>query len=274
MDKKAAQKVLRQRRAQDNQKMREGMRTGDERYLPARDKGPVRAFVRDYVDTRISFMEYLLPVLVLIMALQFAGLPQLSGPIWSATILLLVLEVALAALAAQQGDPGPVPRGERLKGWRFYALMRAIQLRPLRMPKPRSGSAPAPAQALLTLRPAVEPHRAVDLALALEQGDRGRALVGEVGPELADPRLGLGAGRELWRPSAGSTVEPSSASSRHHHGLSEDGGILGLLDVGLHERRPDTTNTSGRPRTSTSTSAPSSTWWVEQRERDALAQRR
>jgi len=136
MDKKSAQKVLRDRRAQDNQKVREGMRSGDQRYLMERDKGPVRAFVRDYVDTRISFMEYLLPVLVLIMALQFAGQQQLSSTLWSATILLLVLEVAwlLSRLSKEIRTRFPE---ENARGWRFYALMRAIQLRPLRMPKPR-----------------------------------------------------------------------------------------------------------------------------------------
>lgn len=135
-DKKSAQKLLRERRAQDNQKVREGMRTGDQRYLMERDKGPVRAFVRDYVDTRISFMEYLLPVLVLIMALQFAGQQELSSTLWSATILLLVLEVAwlLSRLGKEIRTRFPE---ENTRGWRFYALMRAIQLRPLRMPKPR-----------------------------------------------------------------------------------------------------------------------------------------
>jgi hypothetical protein len=134
-DKKSA-KVLRERRAQDNQKVREGMRSGDPRYLMERDKGPVRAFVRDYVDTRISFMEYLLPVLVLIMALQFAGQQQLSSTLRSATILLLVLEVAwlLSRLSKEIRIRFPE---EETRGWRFYALMRAIQLRPLRMPKPR-----------------------------------------------------------------------------------------------------------------------------------------
>lgn len=136
MDKKSAQKVLRERRAQDNQKVREGMRSGDQRYLMERDKGPVRAFVRDYVDTRISFMEYLLPVLVLIMALQFAGQQQLSSTLWSATILLLVIEVAwlLSRLSKEIRTRFP---DEETRGWRFYAMMRAIQLRPLRMPKPR-----------------------------------------------------------------------------------------------------------------------------------------
>jgi TRAP-type uncharacterized transport system fused permease subunit len=136
MDKKSAQKVLRERRAQDNQKVREGMRTGDQRYLMERDKGPVRAFVRDYVDTRISFMEYLLPVLVLIMALQFAGQRELSSTLWSATILLLVLEVAWLLSRLSKEIRSRFPE-ENTRGWRFYALMRAIQLRPLRMPKPR-----------------------------------------------------------------------------------------------------------------------------------------
>jgi hypothetical protein len=136
MDKKTAQKVLRERRAEDNKKVREGMRTGNPRYMMERDKGPVKAFVRDYVDTRISFMEYLLPVLVVIMALQFAGQQSLSGAIWSATILLLVLEVAwlLSRLSKEIKTRFP---DENARGWRFYALMRAIQLRPLRMPKPR-----------------------------------------------------------------------------------------------------------------------------------------
>ena len=61
MDKKAAQKLLRERRAESNAKMREGMRTGDERYLPARDQGPVKRFIRDYVDARLSIAEFLLP---------------------------------------------------------------------------------------------------------------------------------------------------------------------------------------------------------------------
>ncbi len=73
MDKKAAQKVLRERRAESNAKMREGMRTGDERYLPARDKGPVKRFIRDYVDARLSIAEFLLPLLVVIMVMQYSG---------------------------------------------------------------------------------------------------------------------------------------------------------------------------------------------------------
>ena len=40
-DRKEAARLQRQRRNESSAKIREGMKTGDERYLPARDKGPV-----------------------------------------------------------------------------------------------------------------------------------------------------------------------------------------------------------------------------------------
>ena len=46
------------------------MKTGDERYLPARDKGPVRRFVRDWIDARLCVAEMLLPLLIIIMVGQ------------------------------------------------------------------------------------------------------------------------------------------------------------------------------------------------------------
>ena len=50
--------------------MREGMKNGEERYLMARDKGPVRRFVRDFIDARVSIAEFLLPLLLLTFVLQ------------------------------------------------------------------------------------------------------------------------------------------------------------------------------------------------------------
>jgi len=50
----AAQKL---QRNESSTQMRQAMRNGDDRFLPARDKGPVRRFIRDYVDSRFSFIE-------------------------------------------------------------------------------------------------------------------------------------------------------------------------------------------------------------------------
>lgn len=138
-DKKAAQKLLRERRTSENQKVREGMRSGDERYLMARDKGPVKKFIRDFIDVRLSFMEFLLPVLVVIMALQFSGqksLQQFSNGLWSASVLLLLVDAGWLSVRLNRELKRRFP-DENKRGWRFYAFMRAIQLRPLRLPKPR-----------------------------------------------------------------------------------------------------------------------------------------
>ncbi len=90
----------RQRRTENNARAREGMRTGDERYLPARDKGPVRRFVRDWVDSRLCMAELLLPLLVVIMIGQAVS-RSLANGLWSATILLVALDTAARGVPAQ-----------------------------------------------------------------------------------------------------------------------------------------------------------------------------
>ena len=49
------------------------MRNGEEKYLLARDKGPVRRFIRDFVDSRFSFIELIIPLLVVTMVLGYSG---------------------------------------------------------------------------------------------------------------------------------------------------------------------------------------------------------
>lgn len=140
-DKKGTAKVQRQKRFEQNQKMRAGMRAGDERYLMERDKGPLKRFVRDYVDARVSFMEFLLPMLIVIIILQAStvgSLAVLSGYLWTVSIVLLLLDVvALDWRLGKQIKARFADSDQPTRGWRFYAFMRSIQLRPLRMPKPQ-----------------------------------------------------------------------------------------------------------------------------------------
>lgn len=138
MDKKSAQKLLREKRAESNRKMREGMKAGDEKYLPARDQGPVRRYVRDWVDARISVAEFLLPLLVLIMILQASGSKQaqsLSSGLWLATILLLLVDTMWFRFRLRRDLKARFP-DEDFKGTTFYALVRMLQLRFMRLPKP------------------------------------------------------------------------------------------------------------------------------------------
>jgi hypothetical protein len=131
-DRKAA---TRSQRAEQNARVREGMRTGDERYLPARDKGPVRRFIRNYVDSRLCMAEFLLPLLVVIMVTQpFA--PGLSNGLWSATVLLVGLDTVWLVFRLRRTLRERFPN-ESHKGATGYAILRSIQIRWLRLPKPQ-----------------------------------------------------------------------------------------------------------------------------------------
>lgn len=146
MDKKAAQKLLRERRAESNAKTREGMRSGEERYLPKRDQGPVKRFVRNYVDARLSIAEFLLPLLVVIMVLQYSGnesLLRFSNVLWSTTILVVALDTIWLLMRLKRALRAKFP-DESLKGTTFYTMLRVMQVRFLRMPKPqvKVGGAP------------------------------------------------------------------------------------------------------------------------------------
>ncbi len=134
-DKNASKKMLRERRNQQNVKMREGLRSGDERYLPARDQGPVRRFVRDFVDSRLCLAEFLLPLLIVVMVSQSFA-PRFANGLWSATILLVVLDTVLLIWRMKRELRRRFP-DESLKGTTTYALLRSLQIRFLRLPKAR-----------------------------------------------------------------------------------------------------------------------------------------
>ncbi len=139
MDKKAAQKLLRERRTEENAKMRQGMKTGDERYLPQRDKGPVKRFIRDFVDARLTVVEFLLPLLLAIWVMQAFGgssLVKFSSALWTTTILVLAVDTVWLMIRLRRAIRKDFP-DESLRGTTSYTLMRVIQVRPLRQPKPR-----------------------------------------------------------------------------------------------------------------------------------------
>jgi len=138
-DKKAAKQLLRERRLQENARMREGMKTGDERFLPARDQGRVRKFVRDRVDARLSAAEFLLPLLVAIMILTYSSNPTLNQygqSLWLVTIVLVAVDTVWLVIALKRDLRKRFPDDSH-KGATFYGVLRAMQLRFLRLPKPQ-----------------------------------------------------------------------------------------------------------------------------------------
>ena len=123
-------------RGDTSQKMREAMKTGDERYLPKRDRGPVRRFLRDYVDARFSFIELMVPLLIASMIMSYAGQPQFGNTILFTTIMVILFDVVMLRfrlrreLAARFPDDPTATKGALL-----YAVMRSLQMKFLRLPK-------------------------------------------------------------------------------------------------------------------------------------------
>lgn len=130
-------KAQRQARAESGQKVRQAMKTGDERYYMPRDKGPVRRFVRDFVDVRFSFIELMLPLLVLSMVMGYSGnrsLANLSSVILMATLLLVVLDIVFLRFRLGRELTRRFP-DESTKGTTFYAISRSLQMKFMRLPK-------------------------------------------------------------------------------------------------------------------------------------------
>lgn len=66
---KEAKKLQKQQARILRAQQRDAYMRGDENALPPRDKGPVRKFVRNYVDSRRSIGEFFLPIIVLVLFL-------------------------------------------------------------------------------------------------------------------------------------------------------------------------------------------------------------
>jgi hypothetical protein len=127
----------RQFKTENSRKVREGMKTGDERYLLPRDKGPVRRFIRDFVDSRFSIVELLIPLLVITMILGYSGNPSLvqaSYTVMMATFLFVIVDMFVLRFRLRKELVRRFP-GESYKGTTYYAVIRSLQMKFMRMPK-------------------------------------------------------------------------------------------------------------------------------------------
>jgi hypothetical protein len=124
-------------RYESSQKVREAMKTGDDRYLPLRDKGPLRRFTRDYVDSKFTIAELILPLLVITMVLGWSGNTQLAyfaNAFMTLMLVAVVVNIVVLRLGLMRQVRKRFP-GESTKGLTYYAIVRTLQLRFLRMPK-------------------------------------------------------------------------------------------------------------------------------------------
>ncbi|MFB7917562.1 DUF3043 domain-containing protein [Streptomyces sp. NPDC056061] len=139
LDRKEAMKRQREARRADLARQREALANGDERYLPVRDKGPVRRFVRDYVDSRFCVAEFFLPMAVIILVLsviQVRNIQNISLLLWLFVIVLIVVDSIGLSFRMRKQLKERFPNTPK-RGAVAYGLMRSLQMRRLRLPKPQ-----------------------------------------------------------------------------------------------------------------------------------------
>lgn len=133
--KKASREAEREARA----RQRAGMMQGDERYMPARDRGANRRFVRDFVDARITVAEYFIFIAIAVLLLGFIQNPALQSFVslaFFAVTALIVIDTTILLVQLNLRAKKEFPNKSDRRGLMLYAIMRALQLRRLRLPPP------------------------------------------------------------------------------------------------------------------------------------------
>lgn len=138
-NRKAARQAQRKALQEQRAKMRRAMETGEEKYLPVRDRGPQKRYARDYVDARIGLGEWLLILMLIFLFASFMMTDVARGMVTYFMFLLMLgvlMELIWVARSVRKRLEAKYGVGNVEKGVRFYSAMRALQMRRLRLPKP------------------------------------------------------------------------------------------------------------------------------------------
>lgn len=122
------------------ERARAGMAAGDDKFLPVRDKGPQRRFVRDYVDSGWHLAEWIMPLMILVILVSFVGIPALQYysffALWG-FVLIAIADMIVTGQLAKRAVRRKFGADKLERGTAWYAGMRTMQMRFLRLPKPQ-----------------------------------------------------------------------------------------------------------------------------------------
>lgn len=128
-------------RRQEAAKRRERMMAGDEKYLLPRDRGPVRAYARDLIDSRRNIAGLFMPLALLVVLVILIPSPAVQQYVSLLSMAMLLTMIAEGLVLGRIINRRVRARFPDAKVSSFslglYGLTRATQLRRLRVPKPR-----------------------------------------------------------------------------------------------------------------------------------------
>jgi len=117
-----------------------GTRTGDERAMMARDRGPVRRLVRDLVDSRRHVGVLLLPATFLPVLANLSPSVQVRAfatSLWLAAVAAAVFDMAITGVVVRRRVLADFPTETKARGHVGYAMVRTAQFRRFRLPPPQ-----------------------------------------------------------------------------------------------------------------------------------------
>jgi hypothetical protein len=132
----------REERRNRRREITEGMRRGDERYLSARDKGPVRALARDVVDSRRTLGTWFFAGALIVLFGSSAAFPPVvrltANVLWGLLALAVIGDSVLLCRKVKRLVRERFPDStERMGSLYTYVVMRSITFRRMRVPQPR-----------------------------------------------------------------------------------------------------------------------------------------
>lgn len=134
-------KVTKEDRRKAAAERRERMAAGDDRYLMPRDKGPVRKYARDLVDSRRHLLGLFMPLALVVLVAMLSPVPAVqyyAAPATMAVLLIMALEgIFLGRQVVKQVRARFPDAPDRTLSLGWYAFVRASQIRRLRIPKPQ-----------------------------------------------------------------------------------------------------------------------------------------
>ena len=136
---KEAYKRMRAQQASRRAETRQGMARGDDSYLPARDRGPVRKLVRDIVDSRRNIGSFFLAIAGV--ALIGTIVPSLVVRTYASYLLfgffiLLIIDSVVLTRKIKAKVAERFPETTKTKGIVWYGISRSTMIRRWRFPKP------------------------------------------------------------------------------------------------------------------------------------------
>ena len=133
--KKKERELMRARRVE----ARAAYLRGEDSALPARDRGPVKKFVRNYIDSRRTIGEYFIPIMMIIIFSTLINVAIIRALSFFLVYGFMLLTIGVGFWNARKIKKEAAIRfpNESLKGIAMYGWVRSTQMRRMRAPAPQ-----------------------------------------------------------------------------------------------------------------------------------------